>query len=128
MAEELKVGAIQLLVSDHSIISEHLEIGEKCVQSICYIDQFEQVNDNFIVRLNMDENYVCIFDNFEKEIAFDTSKRFIVDLDKNIILYDFNKENSLEFIDLNGKFIRFEHFSQSLKGKEFMVDSILNKF
>ena len=27
------------------------------------------------------------------------------------------------FIDLNGKFIRFEHFSQSLKGKEYMMDS-----
>ena len=40
-----------------------------------------------------------------------------------MILYDFDKKNSLEFLDLNGNFIKIAHFDESLKGKEFIMDS-----
>ena len=106
-----------------SRIDEHLEIGERCAELICYIDQFEQVDNNFIVRHTSSEQYIGIFDNNEKEIAIETTKSFLIDSNKNMILYDFDKKNSLEFLDLNGNFIRCAHFDESLKGKEFIMDS-----
>lgn len=108
---------------DDEIIEKYFTIATKLHMTF-FIKQFEKVNDNYVVRCSSlkDEDRIVIFDNDCKEIVrFETQKKFIIDVQGNVILYDFKEKNSLEFYDLKGVFVKEQVFDTIFEKFRFMV-------